>query len=102
MRICMCCKQSHIKHTFSFYCRFCYIYLQQRYAISVTDYIVYFETMYDKIVHVQDCSYNSLHKIHNRFQCYLLVTDKPLAELLETILVLKVNALNCKLQFFIF
>ena len=87
MRICMCCKQGYIKPTLSFYCRFCYIYLQQRYGVSVTDYIVYFETMYDRIVPVQDCSYNSLHEIHNHFQGYLHVTDKPLAELLETILV---------------
>ena len=50
--------------------------------------------MYDKILSVKDCSYKGLTEIHNHFLCNLHVTDKPLAELLETILPLKVNALN--------
>ena len=86
MRSCMCCKQKYIKPTFSFYCRFCYVYLNRKCGLSVNDYIVYFETMYDKIVLVKDCSYKSLNEIHNYFLCDLHVTDKPLAALLETIL----------------
>ena len=50
------------------------------------DYIIYFEIMYKKIVLVEDCSYKALHEIHNHFLRNLHVTDKPLAELLETIL----------------
>jgi hypothetical protein len=52
--------------------------------------------MYNKIVPVQDCSFGSLKAIHNHFQHNLKVTDKPLAELLEVILFLKVTALNWK------
>ena len=86
MRICMCCRNNHIKPTFSFFCRNSYIVLNRKYGLSVTDYILYFESMYDKIVDVKDCSYTSLTEIHNRFLCNLHVTDKPLAELLEAIL----------------
>ena len=88
----MCCNQSGIKPKFSFYCRFCYNYLQQKYGLDVNDYITYFKFMYNKKVHVEDCSYNSLHEVHNHFQYNLRVTDRPLAELLETILSLKVTA----------
>ena len=57
------------------------------------DYIIHFEAMYNKIVPVEDCSYKSLHEIHNHFMYNLRVTDRPLSELLETILFLKVTAL---------
>ena len=36
MKICLCCKQCEIKPTFSFYCRWCYNYLQQKYNIDIT------------------------------------------------------------------
>ena len=55
--------------------------------------------MYDKIVHVKDCSYTSLTEIHDHFLCNLHVTDKPLAELLEAILYLKVVAVNWDTNF---
>ena len=58
MKICSCCKHSEIKPTFSFYCRWCYNYLQQRYGLNVNDYIIYFNTMYNKKqVLVEDCEY---------------------------------------------
>ena len=92
--MCLCCKQNDTKHTFSFYCRWCCGYLQQRYGLDVNDYIIYIKILYNKRVLVEDCSYKGLHEIHNRFQYNLHVTDSPLAELLETILSLKVTALN--------
>ena len=52
--------------------------------------------MYNKIVPVEDCSYKSLHEIQNHFMYNVYVTDRPLAELLETILLLKVTALSWK------
>ena len=55
MKMCLCSKQNEIKHTFSFYCRWCCGYLQQRYGIAVMYYITYFETMYNKKVPVEDC-----------------------------------------------
>ena len=96
MKICSCCKQCEIKPTFSFYCRWCYNYLEQRYSIDIADYITYFQVMYNKIVPVEDCKFGSLKAIHKHFQHNLQVTDKPLAELLEVILFLKVTALNWK------
>ena len=96
MKICLCCKQNEIKPTFSFYCRWCCGYLQQRCGLAVMDYIIYFETMYNKIVPVEDCSYKSVNEIHNRFTYNLRITDIPLAEFLEAILFLKVTALNWK------
>ena len=96
MKICFCCKQYEIKQTFSFYRRSCCGYLQKRCGLAVMDYIVYFETMYNKIVLVEDCSYKSLHEIHNHFTYNLRIIDRPLAELLEAILFLKVTALNSK------
>ena len=62
MKVCLCCKQNEIKHTFSFYCRWCCGYLQQRYGIAVMDYIIYFETMYNKIVPVDLSSYQQTIK----------------------------------------
>ena len=97
MKVCTCCKQSDIKPTFSFYCRICYNYLQQKYGIDVIDYIIYFELMYNKKVPVEDCAYNGLDEINNHFQYTLHVTDKKLVELLETILFSKVTATNWKL-----
>ena len=96
MKICLCCKQCEIKPTFSFYCRWCYNYLEQKYSLKIEDYITYFQIMYNKIVPVEDCKFSSLKTIHNHFQHNLKVTDKPLAELLEVILFLKVTAYNWK------
>ena len=96
MQVCMCCKQSDIKPTFSFYCKWCYNYLQQKYGLDVNDYIVYFKITYRKIFLVEDCSCKSLHEIQNHFKYNLRVTDRPLAESLETILFLKATALNWK------
>ena len=101
MSTCMCCKRSYVKLAFSFFCRNCYIVLNRKYGLSINDYIVYFETMYDITVPNKDCKYKSLTEIHNHFLCDLHITDKPLAELLEAILFLKVNALNWKSEFFI-
>ena len=56
MRICMCCKQTDIKPTFSSYCRFCNNHLQQKYGIDVTDYKTYFKIIYNKRAHVEDSS----------------------------------------------
>ena len=58
MKMCLCCKRNEIKPRFSFYCRWCYIYLQQSYGLDDTDYITYFKTMYNKKVIEKDCSYN--------------------------------------------
>lgn len=96
MKICLCCKQCETKPTFSFYCRRCYNLLQKKYSLSIDDYIIYFQIMYNQIVPEQDCSFRSLKAIHNHFQHNLHVTDKPLAELLEVILFLKVTAYNWK------
>ena len=52
--------------------------------------------MYNTRVPFEGCSYTSLHEIHNRFIYNLRITDRPLAELLETILFLKVTSLNWK------
>ena len=52
--------------------------------------------MYNKTFTEKDRSVGTLHAIHNRFQNKLRVTDKPLAELLEIIQVLKSHALNWK------
>ena len=60
MKIRLCCKQSEIKPAFSFYCRWCYICLQQRYGIDVNDYKFYFKTMYNIQVHVDDCEYKHM------------------------------------------
>ena len=94
MKIRMCRQQNDIKPTFSFYCRWCYHYLQQKSGLDVKDYITYFKMTYNRKVLVEDCSYKRLHEIHNHFQYKLRVTDKPLAELLEILLVLKVDTLN--------
>ena len=94
MKICLCCKQNEIKHTFSFSCRWCCGYLQQRYGIDVNGYIIYFKMMHNKKIHVKDCSCKSLREIHNQFMYTLRVTDKLLAELLEIILSLNVFAVN--------
>ena len=96
MKICLCCKQSEVKPTFSFYCRRCYNYLQQKYSLSIEDYITYFQLMYNKIVPVEDCNFGNFTALHDHFQHNLKVTDKPLAELLEVILLIKVTALNWK------
>ena len=79
----------------SFYCRWCSSYLQQRCGLAVMDYRIYFETMCNEIAPVEDYSHKSLHEIHNHFMYNLRVTDRPLSELLETI-VLKATALNWK------
>ena len=86
MKICLCCKQREIKPTFSFYCRRCYIDLQQRYGLNETYYITYFKTMYKKQVIEKECSHNTLFEIHNHYQYKLHLTDKPLAVLLEVLL----------------
>ena len=94
MKICLCCKQNEIKPTFSFYCRWCCGYLQQRCGLAVMDYIIYFETMYDEIAPVEDNSYTSSHEIHNHFTYNLRTTDRPLSELLEEILFIKVTDIS--------
>ena len=96
MKICLCCKQNEIEPTFSFYCRWCCGNLQQRCGLAVVDYRIHFETMYNKVVPVEDCSSKSLHEINNHFTYNLRITDRPLSELLETILSLKVTAINWK------
>ena len=95
MKTCLCCKQNEVKPKLSFYCRFCYNYLQNQYGLDVRDYIAYFQITYNRLIPVEDRSFNNLHAIHNHFQNKLRVTDKPLAELLE-IMQFKVNALNWK------
>ena len=99
MKICLCCKQNEIKPTFSFCCRWCYIYLHHRYGIGVMDYLIYFETMYSKKVPGEDCEYKGLYEIHNHFLYNLRTTDKQLAGLLETILFSKVVAVNWENSF---
>ena len=94
MNVYTCCKQSDIKPTFSFYCRWCYNYLQNKYGVDVIDYVIYFDIMYNRIVLVEDCACKSLYEIHNHFLYNLRVTDKQLAVLLETILFWKVLAVN--------
>ena len=74
MKICSCCKQCEIKPTFSFYCRWCYNYLEQR-SLNIEDYIIYFQIMYNIIVPVEDCKFSSLKAIHKHFQHKLKVTD---------------------------
>ena len=92
MKNCVCCKQREIKPTLSFYCRWCYHYLQQKYSIKTEDYINYFHIMYNNIVPIENCKFENFTTIHNHVQHYLKVTDKLLAELLEVTLFLKVNA----------
>ena len=92
MKICLCCGQREIKPTFSFYCRGCYYYLQNKYSLKNKDYLNYFQIMYNNIVPIENCKFENFTTIHNHVQHYLKVTDKPLAELLEVILFLKVNA----------
>ena len=48
----------------------------------------------NKKVIVDDCEYKSLYDTHNHFMSNLRLTDKQLAEMLETILFLKVVAVN--------
>ena len=96
MKTCLFCKQNEIKPIFSFYCRFCYNYLQNKYSLDVIDYITYFQIMYNITFTVKDRSFNNLHAIHNHFQNKLRVTDKPLAELLEIVTFLKFHALSWK------
>ena len=55
--------------------------------------------MYNKKIIEKDCSRNSLFEIHNHYQYNLHLTDKPLAELLEVILFLKVCAVNWETEF---
>ena len=52
--------------------------------------------VYNQRVPFEDGSYKSLHETHDHVICTLRVTDRPLVELLETILLLKVTALNWK------
>ena len=54
MKICMCCQQNDIKPTFSFYCRWCHHYLQQKYGLDLEDYIIYFKMAYNRKVFVED------------------------------------------------
>ena len=67
-----------------------FLYVQQRYGLNDTDYITYFKTMYNKEVIESDCAHDSLFEIHNHYKYNLHLTDKPLAELLEGVLCLKV------------
>ena len=92
MKNCLCCKQREIKPTFSFYCRGCYYYLQRKYSLKNKDYINYLQITYNNIVPVKDYKFKNFTAMHNHFHHNLKVTDKPLAELLEVILFLKVNA----------
>ena len=72
------------------------IALQNQYGLDVRDYIAYFQITYNRLIPVEDCSFNNLHATHNHFQNKLRVTDKPLAALLEIIQFLKFHALNWK------
>ena len=92
MTICVCCGQREIKPTFSLYCRVCYHYLQRKYSLNTEDYIIYFQIMYNNRIHIEHISFDSFTTIHDHVQHDLNITDKPLAELLEVILFLKVNA----------
>ena len=96
MRICLCCKRCEIKPTFSFDCRNCYILLQKKCNLNIVDYIRYFQIMYNESCIKEVFRFSSLHKIHKQFQYNLQVTDKPLAELLEVILFLRVTTYNKK------
>ena len=62
-------------------------------------YIIYFETMYNKKVPVEDCEYKGLYEIRKHFLYNLRITDKQLAELLETVLFSKVVAVNWENRF---
>ena len=46
--------------------------------------------------HLEYCSYKGLNEIHNRFTYNLRITDRPLSELLEAKLFVKVTAINWK------
>ena len=48
--------------------------------------------MYNNIVPIENCKIENFRAMHNHFQHNLKDTDKPLAELLEVILFLKVTA----------
>ena len=79
-----------------FIAEYVFLMLQNKYGLDVIDYITYFQIMYNKTFTVKDRSFNNLLAIHNHFQYKLLVTDKPLAELLDIIQCLKATALNWK------
>ena len=94
MNIGFCCKHNYVLPPFSFYCWNCSNYLQQKYIIDIEDYIIYFQISYRKFIHPDDQKFDSLISIHSHFQHNLKVTDRPLAEILEVILLLKVTAYN--------
>ena len=52
-----------------------------------------------KYVPVEDCEYKSLYDIHNHFLYNLRLTDKKLAEMLETRLCLQVFAMSWETNF---
>ena len=56
-------------------------------------------TCFSKLCIIEDCEYKSLYDVHNHFQYNLRLTDKQVAEMLETILCLKVFAVNSGKQF---
>ena len=73
--------------------------MQQKYGLTVNDYINYLYILYNKKVHVEDCEYKGLSEIHNQFLYNLRITDKQLAEMLETILCFKAFAVNWENSF---
>ena len=75
--------------TFSFYCLACYNNLLRTHRIDISDYITYFQMSYKQFIHPDDCNLDTLIAIHSHFQHNLKVTDRPLVEILETILLLK-------------
>ena len=58
------------------------------------EYRISFQDTYKQLVHPDDREFGSLIAIDSHVQQNLKVTDRPLAEILETILLLKVTAYN--------
>ena len=59
MTICFCCKYDYVMPTFSFYCLACYNNLLRAYRIDISDYITYFQMSYRKLVHPDDCNFDT-------------------------------------------
>ena len=102
MNRCFCCKNNYGMPSFFFYCWNCSRYLQQKYSVDIADYITYSQISYRKRIHPDDQKFGSLIAIHSNFQHNLNITDRPLAEILEAILLLKVTAYNLERYVFRF
>ena len=99
MNRCFCCKYDDVMPTFSFYCLACYNNLLRTYRIDISDYITYFQMSYRKLIHPDDCNFDTLIAIHSHFKHILKLTDKSFSQILETILLLKVTAYNLERYF---